>query len=121
MNDSIKSVNDKIEDIKVSDLSIMDILKMQLFYENLCFELNDIWNSREKARKRLKSGERLKSHPIDQIQSEGLLQPDKFIIEYTNILDGMSVLPRSMRDVIQTLGNTAFNKTMQKLIDNQKK
>lgn len=113
-------LNKNIENINLSELTIIDVLKMPLFYENLCFELENIWNSREKARKGLKSGERLKSHPIDQIQSEGLLQADKFIIEYTNILDGISILPRAIRDVIQTLGNTAFNKTMKKLIEDQK-
>ena len=106
---------------KVADLQIIDVLKSPEFYANVTLETRRIWKSREDARKNLKLGERLKAHPIDRIHEGGMLEPGEFIVEYANILNKeKNGLPRAMRDVIETLGNTAFNKTMQKLIEDEK-
>lgn len=102
---------------KISDLMIIDVLQMPLFYDKVSFELKDIWHKREKARKKLKRNERLQAHPIDKLYEEGYLEPNTFIIEYNKILDSNSELHTNMRDVIKTIGNTAFNKTMKVLLE----
>lgn len=109
-------------DKRVADLMIVDVLKMPLFYNNVSIEVKNIWESRENARKALKANERLKAHPIDRVHDAGLLEPGAFVVEYAKILDRINTgLPRAMRDVIETLGNTVFNKIMQKLIDDEEK
>lgn len=106
----------------VDELTIMDVLKMPLFFNNVSAELKSIWQSRETARKDAsKKGLRLKAHPIDRVHEAGFLEPGAFIVEYAKVLDRIKTgLPRAMRDVIETLGNMAFNKTMQKMVDDEK-
>lgn len=105
----------------VADLSIADVLKMRLFYDNAAAEVREIWESREKARKELKATERLKAHPIDGLHNAGLLEPGEFVVTFAKILDKRETkLSRAERDVIHTIGMTAFNKTMKKLIADEK-
>lgn len=105
----------------VADLSIADVLKMQLFYDNAAAEVREIWESREKARKELKATERLKAHPIDGLHNAGLLEPGEFVVTFAKVLDKRETkLSRAERDVIHIIGMTAFNKTMQKLIADEK-
>lgn len=81
----------------------------------------NIWESREKARKALKATERLKAHPIDGLHNAGLLEPGEFVVMFAKILDKRETkLSRAERDVIHTIGMTAFNKTMKKLIADEK-
>lgn len=75
----------------------------------------------EKARKELKATERLKAHPIDGLHNAGLLEPGEFVVTFAKILDKRETkLSRAERDVIHTIGMTAFNKTMKKLIADEK-
>ena len=108
---------------KVEDMSVADVLKLPLFYSNATKVLNDIWSDRETARKKAaKKGERLKAHPIDALHNAGILEPGTFIVEYAKVLDKVAAgLPRSQRDVISTLGGTAFNNTVKQLLENEKK
>ena len=112
---------EKEQPTAVADLSIADVLKMQLFYDNAAAEVREIWESREKARKALKATERLKAHPIDGLHNAGLLEPGEFVVMFAKILDKRETkLSRAERDVIHTIGMTAFNKTMKKLIADEK-
>lgn len=105
----------------VADLSIADVLKMRLFYDNAPAEVREIWESREKARKELKATERLKAHPIDGLHNAGLLEPGEFVVTFAKVLDKRETkLSRAERDVIHIIGMTAFNKTMKKLIADEK-
>jgi uncharacterized protein (TIGR02757 family) len=105
----------------VADLSIADVLKMRLFYDNAAAEIRDIWEKREKARKELKPGERLQAHPIDKLHAAGLLEPGEFVVTFAKIMDKRETRLSSMeRGVIHTLGMTAFSNTMQKLIADEK-
>ena len=89
-------------------------------YDNAA-EVREIWESREKARKALKATERLKAHPIDGLHNAGLLEPGEFVVTFAKILDKRETkLSRAERDVIHTIGMTAFNKTMKKLIADEK-
>lgn len=112
---------EKEQPTAVADLSIADVLKMRLFYDNAAAEVREIWESREKARKALKATERLKAHPIDGLHNAGLLEPGEFIVAFAKVLDKRETkLSRAERDVIHTIGMTAFNKTMKKLIADEK-
>lgn len=108
---------------KVDDMSIGDVLKLKLFFHVTKSELTEIWDDREKSRKAAqKKGMKLKAHPIDTIQRLGLLEPGDFIVAYAKIIDKTHVdLPRAQRDVITTLGNTAFHKTVRQLLDKEAK
>lgn len=112
---------EKEEPTAVADLSIADVLKMRLFYDNAAAEVREIWESRENARKALKPDERLKAHPIDRLHNAGLLEPGEFVVTFAKVLDKRETkLSRAERDVIHTIGMTAFNKTMKKLIADEK-
>lgn len=112
---------EKEQPTAVADLSIADVLKMRLFYDNAAAEVREIWESREKARKALKATERLKTHPIDGLHNAGLLEPGEFVVAFAKVLDKRETkLSRAERDVIHTIGMTAFNKTMKKLIADEK-
>lgn len=88
---------------------------------NNAAEVREIWESREKARKALKATERLKAHPIDGLHNAGLLEPGEFVVAFAKVLDKRETkLSRAERDVIHTIGMTAFNKTMKKLIADEK-
>lgn len=108
--------------IELKDLKVLDVIKMPLFFKNVETELKSIWNSREKARNSLSANVRLKSHPIDSLHEMGLLEPGEFIVEFVKVLDKVSNgLSSAQRDTIHTLGMTAFNNTMKKLISNEEK
>ena len=112
---------EKEQPTAVADLSIADVLKMRLFYDNAAAEVRKIWEIREKARKALKATERLKAHPIDRLHNAGLLEPGEFVVAFAKVLDRRETkLSRAERDVIHTIGMTAFNKTMKKLIADEK-
>ena len=120
LNDNLRRWAEQYE-TAVADLSIADVLKMRLFYDNAAAEVREIWESRENARKALKPDERLKAHPIDRLHNAGLLQPGEFVVTFAKVLDKRETkLSRAERDVIRTIGMTAFNKTMQKLIADEK-
>lgn len=108
---------------KIEGMSIADVLKLPLFFNNVSIELKSIWGDRETARKQAKQeGMRLKSHPIDSLHVAGILEPGQFIVTFAEILDKVNTgMPRAQRDVVKTLGITAFKKTVQELLDNEKK
>ena len=69
----------------------------------------------------LKPDERLKAHPIDRLHNAGLLEPGEFVVTFAKVLDKRETkLSRAERDVIRTIGMIAFNKTMKKLIADEK-
>lgn len=112
---------EKEQPTAVADLSIADVLKMRLFYDNADDAIRDIWEKREKARKELKPTERLQAHPIDKLHAAGLLEPGEFVVTFAKIMDKRETRLSSMeRGVIHTLGMTAFSNTMQKLIADEK-
>lgn len=62
-----------------------------------------------------------KEQPIDGLHNAGLLEPGEFVVAFAKVLDkGETKLSRAERDVIHTIGMTAFNKTMKKLIADEK-
>lgn len=107
----------------VADLSIADVLKMPLFFDNVKTQLTSLWNDREKARKKAaKDNQRLKAHVIDRMHNAGDWEPGKFVVIFATILDKVATgYSSNEREFIRAVGMTAFNITMQKLIDDEKK
>lgn len=107
----------------VADLSIADVLKMPLFFENVKTQLTSLWNDRETARKKAaKDNQRLKAHVIDRMHNAGDWEPGKFVVIFATILDKVATgYSSNEREFIRAVGMTAFNITMQKLIDDEKK
>lgn len=107
----------------VADLSIADVLKMPLFFDNVKTQLTSLWNDRETARKKAaKDNQRLKAHVIDRMHNAGDWEPGKFVVIFATILDKVATgYSPNEREFIRAVGMTAFNITMQKLIDDEKK
>lgn len=107
---------------KVADLSIEDVLIMPLFVSNLRAQINELWKSRETARKNAaKDNQRLKNHVIDQLHADGLLDAGNFAVLFAKILDKVATgYSSNDREFIRAVGMTAFNITMQKLIADEK-
>lgn len=107
----------------VADLSIADVLKMPLFFDNVKAQLTSLWNDRETARKKAtRENQRLKTHVIDRMHNNGDWEPGQFVVLFATILDKVATgYSSSEREFIRAVGMTAFNITMQKLIDDEKK
>ena len=114
---------EKEQPTPVADLSIADVLKMPLFFDNVKAQLTSLWNDREDARKKaVRKGERLKAHVIDRMHNAGDWEPGKFVVLFATILDKVATgYSSNEREFIRAVGMTAFNITMQKLIDDEKK
>lgn len=106
----------------VADLSISDVLKMPLFFENVKRQLTSLWNDREKARKdATRNNTRLRAHVIDRMYNTGHWELGKFVVLFAKVLDKVATgYSSSERAFIRAVGMTAFNITMQKLIDDEK-
>lgn len=62
-----------------------------------------------------------KEQPTDGLHNAGLLEPGEFVAAFAKVLDKRETkLSRAERDIIHTIGMTAFNKTMKKLIADEK-
>lgn len=109
--------------VPVADLSIADVLKMPLFFDNVKAQLTSLWNDRETARKKAtRENQHLKAHVIDRMHNAGDWEPGKFIVIFATILDKVATgYSSNEREFIRAVGMTAFNITMQKLIDDEKK
>lgn len=107
----------------VADLSIADVLKMPLFFDNVKAQLTSLWFDREIARmKAAQKNQRLKAHVIDRMHNNGDWEPGQFVVLFASILDKVATgYSSSEREFIRAVGMTAFNITMQKLIDDEKK
>lgn len=114
---------EKEQPTPVADLSISDVLKMPLFFDNMKTQLTSLWNDRETARKKAaKVNERLKAHVIDRMHNAGDWEPGKFIVIFATVLDKVATgYSSNEREFIQMVGMIAFNNTMKKLIHNEKK
>lgn len=59
--------------MEVKEMTIADVLKMPLFFENVKRQLTSLWNDREKARKdATRNNTRLRAHVIDYAQYRAL-------------------------------------------------
>lgn len=81
-----------------------------------------IADDREKARKdATRNNTRLRAHVIDRMHNTGHWEPGNFVILFAKVLDKVATgYSSSERAFIRAVGMTAFNITMQKLIDDEK-
>lgn len=65
--------------MEVKEMTIADVLKTPLFFENVKRQLTSLWNDREKARKdTTRNNTRLRAHVIDRMHNTGQWEPGKF-------------------------------------------
>lgn len=58
--------------MEVKEMTIADVLKTPLFFENVKRQLTSLWNDREKARKdATRNNTRLRAHVIDRMHNTG--------------------------------------------------
>lgn len=90
----------------VADLSISDVLKMPLFFENVKRQLTSLWNDREKARKdATRNNTRLRAHVIDRMHNTGHWEPGKFVVLFAKVLDKVATgYSSSERAFIRAVG-----------------
>lgn len=107
----------------VSEMSIADVLVSKDFFKQCETELTRIWDERETARKKAeKDGLRLKAHPIESLHRDGYFEAGKFIVAYSKITDKVLIgMPGTQREVIKIIGDSAFHKTVQLLIEKEAK
>lgn len=108
--------------MEVKEMTIEDVLKTPLFFENVKRQLTSLWNDREKACKdATRNNTRLRVHVIDRMHNTGQWKPGNFVILFAKVLDKVATgYSSSERAFIRTVGMTAFNITMQKLINDEK-
>lgn len=108
--------------MEVKEMTIADVLKMPLFFENMKRLLTSLWNDREKARNDgAWNNTRLRAHVIDRMHNTGHWEPGNFIILFAKVLDKIATgYSSSERAFIRAVGMAAFNTTMQKLINDEK-
>lgn len=108
--------------MEVKEMTIEDVLKTPLFFENVKRQLTSLWNDREKARKdATRNNTRLRAHVIDRMHNAGQWEPGNFVIIFAKVLDKVTTgYSLSERAFIRAVGMTAFNKTMKKLIADEK-
>lgn len=108
--------------MEVKEMTIADVLKTPLFFENVKRQLTSLWNDREKARKdATRNNTRLRAHVIDRMHNTEHWEPGNFVILFAKVLDKVATgYSSSERAFIRSVGMTAFNITMQKLIADEK-
>lgn len=108
--------------MEVKEMTIADVLKTPLFFENVKLQLTSLWNDRKKARKdATRNNTRLRAHVIDRMHNTGQWEPRNFVILFAKVLDKVATgYSSSERAYIRAVGMTAFNITMQKLINDEK-
>lgn len=106
----------------VADLSIADVLKMNLFFDNLKTLLSDLWKDRENARqKATRDNMKLRAHVIDRMHNAGDWEPGNFTVIFARCLDKvLTGYSASEKGFIRATGMAAFKKTMEKFIADEK-
>lgn len=85
-------------------------------FHDLCARLYDVYTSAENMETAIK-----KAHVIDRMHNTGHWDPENFVILFAKVLDKVATgYSSSKRAFIRAVGMTAFNITMQKLIDDEK-
>lgn len=108
--------------MEVKEMTIADVLKMPLFFENVKRQLTSLWKDREKARKdATRNNTRLRAHVSTVCTIPGSGNREISLFFFAKVLDKVATgYSSSERAFIRAVGMTAFNITMQKLIDDEK-
>ena len=106
--------------MEVKEMTIADVLKTPVFYDNLKAVIFDLRNTRKKARMMVNAP--LKRHPIDHLQERGVFEPGEMAVLYASVMDkALQGYSSAERKFILQVGGEAFNKTMKQLVEKEKK
>ena len=106
--------------MEVKDMTISDVLKTPEFYNNMKVVISDLENTRRKAG--MMADAPLKRHPIDRLQEKGVFEPGQMTVLYASAMDKkLQGYSSSERTFILNVGGEAFNKTMKRFVDQEKK
>lgn len=107
---------------KVKEMSIEDFIRTPEFSANLIDKLNSLLRLRGEARiSAHKVGLSLKSHPIDRLVNGEMYSAERFKRTYMECLNKENkTYSASVRYFILSVGNEVFNRTMVKLLDDEK-
>lgn len=101
---------------KVADLTIIEVLKMDLYQSNLASLISQFKTSRKEASK----AHRLKAHPIDKLIAKDVFNSGEMTLLYAQILDKVCVgYSASERRFIHDVCTEAFNVTIKAMLDKE--
>ncbi len=125
MSSDIKRTAGKPADLskkKVKEMSVEDVIRTPEFSVNLTDELKYILRLRSEARiSAHKVGMSLKSHPIDRLVNGEMYSAERFKQTYMECLNKENrTYSATVRGFIISVGNEVFNRTMVKLLDDEK-
>ena len=107
--------------MKVSEMTIGDVLKLPEFKENLQAVMaaikKDRWIAKENA---YHARNELKRHPIDTLDEIGYWEANTMIALYTQICDKTCGLSSALRKFVFDVCTDAFNHTIKKMLENEK-
>ena len=111
------------EIVPVSEMSIGDVIQTPLFFNEVSNIISDFWQKREKARANAReNGSDLKAHVIDKLHRNGDMRTGTFIVIFANVLNKSDKTHSgSERNFIREIGLRAFNTTMIRLLEDEKK
>ena len=104
--------------MKVKDMKIMDVLQLDAFQSALTERVSAMRIVRERAR--IEYGNRLASHPIDELIRAGKFNAGDMTVLYAACLDRKCLLSRSQREFILGVCQDVFNKTVKNLLEAEK-
>lgn len=107
---------------KVKEMSIEEVIMTPEFLADLTDRLEGLLRLRREARISAKNKRiSLKSHPIDRLVNGELYSAEKFKQTYMECLNKTNrTYSASVRNFIVSVGNEVFNRTMVKLLNNEK-
>lgn len=103
----------------INELSIAEVIKTDMFFNNMQELLGSLQSSRTKALYQYRG--QVKAHPIDRLTDKGLFNAGDMIMLYAQVMDLKCRLARSERDFVNEVGTEVFLKTMKKIIEDEKR
>lgn len=102
--------------MKLKDAKIADILATEEFYKNIKNVIKNERIAREKA------NNILLRHVMDRLEEKGVFEPEQMTQLYAEVMDRkLQGYSSEERRYIRQVGGAAFNLTMEKLLDEEKK
>ena len=106
--------------MKVNEMKIADVLVTNEYYKNIKNIIANLRHIREDARK--ESNNILLRHVMDRLEERGVFEPEQMTQLYAEVMDRkLQGYSSEERRYIRQVGGAAFNLTMEKLLDEEKK
>lgn len=117
-----KATKNKINDCKgLQGKTVLDIISTDRFEKNLSAYLTAQKEDRNTSRKSFEAmhkaggavGLKLPAHPVDNFLSMSVAD---FVIEYADVISGVSNRPKAQREFVRQLGQQAYNLTVAQIV-----